>query len=1030
MFLSEFSIKNPVLVIVLMIALVLFGVMGVKKMGIELFPNNDLPIMTVVAIYPGADAQTVENDVVKMLEDSVSTLSFIKHLESFSYANVGQLIVTCKDGTDIDVASQDIRDKLSRIQMSLPNEVEPPTVEKLDLQAIPVISLAMRVPSGTSPAAAAKVAETMIKDKLQNIEGVGTVNMYGSREKEIKVLLNPLTVNEYKMPMLSFVQLLKSSFIEIPAGNLKMNNSSEDIMLKVKGRLASIDAIRKSALINLGPNKLRVEDVATVEDALEEEESAAQVGLNPVIALQVQKQGGANVVKMAHEVKRAVADIVPRLPKGYALDIVSDNSPFIERTISSSMEELFFGAVLAALIVFLFLRNVRASFIVALSLPVSILGTFFVINAMGYTLNLVTALAFSLAIGLMVDDVIVIIENIFRHLEMGKTRLRASLDATKELGFAVISVSLTVIAVFLPFIYMKGIVGKMILPFGVTVCVAVILSLFMSLTLVPLFSSRMLKEESKNFFIYRWIEKGLRSIENKYAVMIGFVLRHKLPVFLLALLIACGGFALAPYLKQNLLDETDKGEFDIHVVLPGEASLEQGRRLAEEIVRKMEPFDWKTLTFTTIGGGTSKEKNKLIVKVRMKPLKERTVGVAQAIEETRTILQPLKEAYHADISVFAPGDAGSAMSNAALQFSVSGNNEDLLRRDTTRLIDYMKQEGSFTDITTSDKGLRKELDIELDHERMSELGVNAAETAILFRYLFNGEKISDYKEGGDMYEIKTYLDPAYRNLDTIRNISLRGANNQTVRLGDIAEVRYGVSAVVVNRLDRARIVKVEASFAHGEDLGGQIKKIEAFATQNFDKGSRILLTGKSEIIGEVVQSFVEAILVALILIYIVLASRFNSFVHPLTIMSALPFAVIGAFATLYFTGMSLSMMSFIGIMLLIALVNKNAILLVDFTLQRIGEGVATADALMQAGKARLRPIIMTMFATIFGMIPVALASGEGAEIKHPMAWSVMGGVIFSTLITLFLVPVIFSFFERFGKKESVPLLEVSGKEAE
>lgn len=1018
MSLSEFSIKNPVLVIVLTLALVLFGALGMKKMGIELFPNTDIPVITVVAIYPGADAQTVENDVVKKLEDAVSTLSFIKHLESFSYANVGQLIIMCKDGTNIDVASQDIRDKLARVQMSLPKEVEPPTVEKLDLQAIPVVSLAMKVPSGISQAQAAKVAEKMIKEKIQNIEGVGTVNMYGGREKEIKVLLNPLTINEYKIPMLSFMQLLKSSFIEIPAGEIKMNNSSENIILKVKGSLSSVEAIRDSVLMNLGPNKLRVGDIATVDDGLEEEESVAQVELNPVIALQVQKQGGSNVVRMANEVKKAVADIAPRLPKGYSLDIVADNSPYIERTIGSSMEDLFIGAVLAALIVFVFLRNVRASFIVAITLPVSILGTFFVINAMGYTLNLITALAFSLAIGLMVDDVIVIIENIFRHLEMGKSRLQASLDATKELGFAVISVSFTVIAVFLPFAYMKGIVGKMIMPFGLTVCVAVMISLIMSLTLIPLFSSNILKEESKNFFLYRWIENILRFIENKYALMIGFVLRHKIAVFFFAIVIACGGLALVPHMKKNFIDETDKGEFDIHVTLPGEASLEQGKLLTAEIVRKLEPFDWKNLTFSTIGGGASKEKNKLIVKVRMKPLKERKIGVAQAMGEVRTLLQPLRESYHADISLFVPSDAGSGQSNAALQFSVSGIDADHLRHDSELIVEYMKKEGSFTDVISSDKGLKKELDIELNHERMSELGINAAETAILFRYLFNGEKIADYKEGGDMYEVKAYLDPAYRNIDTIRNISLRSSNGQAVRLGDIAEVRYDASAVVVNRLDRTRIVKIEASFAHGEDLGGQIKKIESFGAKNFDKGSRLMLTGRTEMMGEAFKSFIEAILVALALIYIVLSSRFNSFVHPLTIMSALPFAMTGAFATLYLTGMSLSMMSFIGIMLLIALVNKNAILLVDFTLQRIQEGVATPEALMQAGKARLRPIIMTMFATIFGMIPVAIATGEGAEIKHPMAWAVMGGVLFSTLITLLLVPVVFSFFEWLKKKVS------------
>lgn len=1011
MFLSKLSINRPVFIIMLTLALIAFGLMGLSKIGIDLFPNVDLPIVTVVAVYPGADSKAIENDVVKKIEDSVATLSDIKHIESFSFANVGQLVITFNDGVDVRIAAQDVRDKLAAIKETLPEDVKSPVVEKVDMNAIPILSLILKAPSGENITKMTKIADKMIKNRLQNIEGVGAVNMFGGRQREIRILMNPLSINEYNIPAMSFIQMMQGSFVEIPAGGIKMNKDKEEIVLKTNGLAKSVDQIRGTELMSFYGSKVKIQDIAKVEDGLEEEESASFRDLTPAIALQVQKQAGSNVVKMAEDIKKELKKLEPVLPEGYSVEVVSDNSPFIKRTVKSSMEDLGLGALFAVIIIFLFLRNFRASLIVAAALPTSIIGTFLFIKAAGFTLNYITTLALSLSVGLLVDDAIVVIENIFRHMEMGKKRLAATLDATKEIGFAVLSVTLTIIAVFGPIVYMKGMIGKIFQQFGVSVAIAVVISLLVSFTLTPLLSAKLLKEESKTFFIYRWMETLLVAVENTYVKIIAFVLRHKAIVFTAAVIIFISSLALTGLLKKTFMDQMDEGDFDINIELPGESSLDQGKEVIRDVVQRVSVFKWQDYTFSTVGGGASKEKNKIVMRVKMKPLKERTTGQFDAMDETRKALDPVREKYSAKIAVNMKNEWGGG-DTSPIQVSVAGSDYDAVKRDAAKMIAYMQKEGSFTEIINSDKGLRKELNININHGKMADLGVNPAESGMVLRYLFSGEKVANYKDQGEMYDIKAYLDPAYRNLDIVPNLALRGNNGQITRLGEVASVGYGTSEIIITRLDRSRLVKISSSMTKESDLGGQIDKLKSFAKDNFDKGNRLVLGGDAEMMDESFTNLIEVLIIAIFLIYIILSSQFNSFIHPLTIMSALPFAATGAIVSLYITDMSLSIMSFIGLIMLMGLVTKNSILLVDFTIKKMEEGADAASALMQAGKVRLRPILMTTMATIFGMIPVAIATGEGVEMKHPLAWSVIGGIMFSTLITLFIVPVVFSFFDK------------------
>jgi len=1027
MFLANLSIRNPVFIAVITAAIIVFGLMAYRSLGVGLFPNADLPIVTAVAVYPGADPETIEKDVVEKMENAVSSISGIKHIQGYALNSVGQLVVTFDDSIDIRVASQDVRDKLATIQSTFPEDVETPIVEKVDFQALPVLSLVVNGPAGEKPSEVTRITEKQVKNQIQTLYGVGSVNMYGGRKREIKVLLDPLKIEGVNIPAFSFIQMLKGTFLEVPAGGVKLLGDTEEITVKTTSERSDIEQIRDTPLFAAGTSKILVRDIAKVEDGLQEESSASLRDLNPTIALQIQKQGGVNVVRMADDIKKEIVKIRETLPAGYTIDIVSDNTPFVKMSVDSAVEDIVIGAFLAIMIVFLFLRNGRASFIVGIALPVSVIGTFLAISALDYSLNMVTTVALSLAIGLLVDDAIVVIENIFRHMEMGKGRMQAALDATQEIGFAVLAITLTIVAVFGPIVYMTGMVGKIMRQFGATIAISVMISLLISFTVTPLLSSLMLKEESKTFFLYRWMETLLVWLENGYSKMIALVLRNRLTkvtVFVTGVLLFAGGLMLVTLLKTNFMDKMDQGDFDINIELAGEASIDRSKEVAQDAVRVVTQKPWVDFTFTTIGGGQRNEKNKIVLRVKMVDLHRRSVTQMEAMDEMRAELSYIREKYGAVLGVAEKNEFGGG-GMMPIMFNIIGPDYEEIRRDAAGLISFMEHDGGYTDINTSDKGQKKELRVKLDHEKAADLGVSPFETSMALRYLFSGEKIANFKDGGEMYDIRVYLDPSYKSIDYIRNLPLKGADGRIVRVADVAEVTYGASEVIITRLERNRLITVTADYASSTSLGVQVEKAKSYAKTNFSPKNRLTMGGEAEMMEDTFASLLRTMFISVFLIYIILASQFNSFIHPLTIMSAIPFAITGAFFSLWVTGMSLSMMSFIGVIMLMGLVTKNSILLVDFSIERMRHGMTAAQALAEAGRIRLRPILMTTLAIIFGMIPVAIATGEGAEIKHPMAWSVMGGVIFSTIVTLFIVPVIFSFFDMFTRHEKKD--EVSAK---
>jgi len=1019
MFLSRFSIKNPVLITMAVIALIIFGVFAVKSLGIELLPAIDAPYVTVTAIYPGADAKTIEEEVVKKIEDEIGVLSGIDKMNSTVVDNVGFILIVFKDNVKTETAVQDVRDKIARVKSSLPEDVEDPVVEKFDINATAFLSIIVKAPAGENPLVVTEIAKKKIKGRISAISGVGKVEMYGGKEREIKILMDPLKLNSYKIPALSLIQAIEASSVKIPAGSIKMKNGAQEISVKGDAEITDVSKFIEMLLIkNESGGSLKIKDFARVIDGFEEEESASFMDLTPAIGLDVKKQGKVNVVALAKEVRAEIETIRKDLPEGYIIEIIGDTTSFTGASVYGSIVDVVIGALLAVSIILLFLRNRKAALIVAVSLPASIIGTFLFVKIMGFSLNIMTTLALSLCVGILSDDAIVIIDAIFRHLKAGKNKIQAAMDATKEVGLAVISSELALISVFGPAVMMEGLVGKLFGEFGITVIISILISVVVSFTVTPLFASYILKEESSQFFVFRFMEKILLKTENIYVKAVTLVLKHKFKTIFTAATIFFLGLLLVGSLKSQFIPDIDMGLFTMKVELPAETSIEKSKEIIREIIEQLSLYEWEKNAYSSIGAGATKEKNLITIKITMKDRKERNVTAVEAVDQLREKFDYMKAKYGAKI-YFIPRDETLSM-GAVIQLDLLGNNFESLDKASRIVMDYMENEGGFKDVMSDNKGYKKELRIKFDHTKMTDLGVNSAESAITLRYLISGKRIAKIgSETGETDEIKIYLDDPYKSLEGLRNIPLRSGTAQGVRLSDVADISYDSGIVQINRFNKTRNIKISADVASGYDLGTQMSKLKKFASENLPADVSFEEGGMAEMMSDSFKYLIMALIIAVFLIYIVLSSQFNSFIHPFTIMSALPFAMTGAILTLYFTGMALSIFSFIGVFLLMGIVTKNSILLIDFTIQLMNEGMDMTSAILKSSRTRLRPIIMTASSTIIGMVPVVISTSEGAEMKHAMGWAVMGGLIFSTFVTLFIVPVIFSYFNVFTAKRNI-----------
>jgi HAE1 family hydrophobic/amphiphilic exporter-1 len=1012
--LADISIKRPVFATVMVSVLAVFGVWGYQQLSIDMYPEVEFPIVTVTAKYPGADPETIESRVVDKLEEAISTVNGIKILRSTSMENVGLVFVQFELERKADQAVQDVRDKVSGALKDLPSDLEPPLVERMDIGATPIMAIAL---AGDMPKRdLTDVAKNKVKQYLQAINGVGGIDIIGGQEREFHVWIDPQRLDSFALVPGDVAQALVAQNVEIPGGRL--DSGALELSIKTRGQIHTEAELGDIIITAAGGSPVRVRDVARVEDGAQERRSYATFSGKSSVTLVIRKQSGANVVAVAHKVKSAIEKLKPLVPN-VTMQVATDNSVFTELAIDDVKFDLVFGALLAILIILFFLHDWRATLISATALPVSVIATFAFIQAMGFTLNMMTMLALSLSIGILIDDAIVVIENIHRHLEMGKSPMKAASEATAEIGLAVMATTASILAVFVPVATMKGIIGRFFVQFGLTVAFAVSVSLFVAFTLTPMLSSRFLRTHTGKGRIGKAIEGFLGGIEHAYRKLLAAALRHRAMVVLFAILVFAASIGLAAIVPKEFMPTEDRSQFAVKLEMPTGSALGVTESMAEAISTKLRAVPGVENTLVTIGGSTLSEINRAEIQVNLMSKKKRAFSQEKSIAYVRDQMPGWLG--RADVNYAVEpyqtiGGGSGAFRSAVVQFNVRGQKYEEISKATDQIIGWMKSQKGYVDLDVSYRGGKPEVALNIDRDRAADLGVPMATIAMTIRSLMADDKISEMTSDGQRYDVRMKLDEKFRQkAQDLMALKVRSTTGQLVDLSNVVSIVNQTGPGKIERQNRQRQITVYANL-NGVALGDATTQIDGIAKKVVPSTMMTDWAGMADVMRESMGYLLSALLLAIIIVYLVLAAQFESFLHPFTIMLSLPLSMVGALGAIALTHSMINIMTMIGIILLMGLVTKNAILLVDYTNTLRRQGIARRDALLQAGAVRLRPILMTTGAMIFGMAPVALGVSEGGELRAPMAIAVIGGLITSTLLTLVVIPVAYTIIDAIAER--------------
>ncbi|MCE9667238.1 efflux RND transporter permease subunit [Myxococcus stipitatus] len=1004
-------IARPIFTAMLMMAVVVFGINAYPRIGVDQFPDVDFPVVTVTTVLPGADPETIEKNVSDPLEEALNTLNGVEQLRSINMESVSQIVVRFTLDTKVDVAAQDVRDRVQATLSKLPDEIETPVVEKFDIGAQPIINLSL---SGSLPIEElTRTAEDIVKPALQRQKGVGSIDVTGGREREIQLVVDPDRLRGFGLAISDVSQAVKAQSLDMPGG--RTMDSGRERVLRLTSEAKSVDEIRNIIIASPGGAPVRVRDIADVVDGPEEARGSAKNGDRNAVALIVKKQSGSNTVQVAALVKESLEEINSQLPKGIVVETVSDNSRFIRSSIASVQFDLVLGGILAVVIVLVFLRNFSSTLVAAIALPVSVVGTFAIMAALGFTFNLVTMLALTLSIGLLIDDAIVVIENIVRHMEEGKSPMQAALDGAGQIAVAVLAVTLAIVAVFIPVAFMDGMMGKFFYQFGVTVAVATLISYAVSMTLTPMLSSRMLRHHGQPTGISAVVEKFLVGMENGYRNLLAAILRRRALTLVVAVGVLFATFAMARFLKFTFIPEQDNGNIKLAVELPIGSTIQETQAQLDVLDAQVRALPGISSTFATAGGGVQEEVHKGELLINLVNVKERSFTQGELKSYLRQNIKPPP-----GVSVTVQditGVAGGGARSQAVQFNLRGDNWQELIETSNKMKAAMAKNPGLVDVDSTYRSGKPQYDVEVDRDRAASLGVPAASLGTTLRAFLGRDKFMDYREGGETYEVKLRLPPnTLASADALGKLTVRAPSGQLVELRNLAKITPADGPVQIDREAQKRQITLLANLASGYQLSEAMTFMTATAKEIAPASVIYDFEGNAKELGKSVAAFGSALLLGIILVYMILAAQFESLIHPFTIMLSLPFAFIGAIGALLLTGQAMSMFALIGVIMLMGLVVKNGILLVDFTIQLREEGKTATEALLGAAPVRLRPILMTTIAMIAGMVPVAVARGDGAETRAPMAITIIGGLITSTVLTLGVVPVVYSLMEQLSEK--------------
>jgi HAE1 family hydrophobic/amphiphilic exporter-1 len=1021
MFLTRISVGHPVFATMVMVALMVFGLYSYSRLPIEQLPDIDLPVVAVLTPYSGASPEAVETDLTQPIEEAVNTISGIDTVQSRSYAGQSVVIVIFNMDMNSTAAAQEVRDKIAGIEATLPENASAPQVLRFDPAELPVLSVAVSSDTRSARDLTAIVNDIVIK-RLQIIPGVGRASAVGGVPRQLNILVDPDRLEAFNVGVGEVLAALNQDNRNVPAGSVTSGARVQSI--QVETRLGDMADFLDIIVARKGGQPVRLGDVATIEDGQADIATMALLNGERALAVDIIKVQGANTVAVAEDIHRALDELENDvLPPDVHIEIVRDNAVPIEQSFHSVQATIIEGAALAVVIVFLFLNSWRSTIITGLTLPISIIGTLTVLYFLGFTLNMMTLMALSLSVGILIDDAIVVRENITRHLHMGKSHRQAALDGTNEIGLAVLATTLSIVAVFLPVAFMDGILGRFFLQFGVTVSVAVLISLFVSFTLDPMLSSVWYdpasRPDAKRGPLGRLVahfDRWFMGLAQRYRGVIGWALGHRKTTLAAAFSIFIGSFFLFPMVGAEFVPASDTSEFQVDIETPTGSSVEYTASKVRQVEAELRKFPEVTRTYATINSGSAAGENRASVLVSMVPPSQRERSPQEMTAPARAALETIPGV---DYIVGAADGFGGV--TKPIQVNLYGEDLTILGRLAEQLVGRLGEVEGLADIESSLNAAQPVLGIRINREAASDLGISVAQIGQTLQPLFGGQKVSDWTApGGQTYEVVLRLPEALRDSPDVIGgmpLSQSGATGSSglVRLDQVADIVSSVGPSEIVREDLTRQVQVSANIS-GAQLGNIAAEVQAAIDSiQVPAGYRITSGGDAEQLAETGAAAGQALLLAVIFIYLVLASQFGSFLQPIAIMMALPLSLIGVMLGLLVAGSTLNMFSAIGFIMLMGLVTKNAILLVDNANQHRADGMALREALIEAGATRFRPIIMTTLAMICGMLPLALAIHDGSEQSAPMAHAVIGGLISSTLLTLVVVPVMLTYLDGLGR---------------
>lgn len=1030
MWFTRVSLKNPVFATMVMLAIVVLGLFSYQRLKVDQFPNIDFPVVVVIAEYPGASPEIVESEVTKKIEEGVNSIAGINALTSRSYESQAVVVIEFQLHIDGRKAAEDVREKIAAVRPTFRDEVKEPRVLRFDPSSRAIWSLAVLPDAGKGKAMNAveltNWSDQILKKRLENVRGVGSVTLVGGTKREINVYLNPQALEALGISADQVVAAVRNENQDLPVGSIR--SLAQDRVVQIDARMQRPEDFGKIIVARKNGVPVRVDQVARVADGAQEVESLALYNGQRTLLLTVQKSQDENTIQVIDGLKKAMEEMQAQLPPGVRLEPIMDGSRPIRVAVDNVRRTLIEGALLTVLIVFLFLNSWRSTVITGLTLPISIIGTFLFMNLFGFSINMVTLMALSLCVGLLIDDAIVVRENIVRHVQMGKSPYQASLDGTQEIGLAVLATTFSIVAVFLPIGFMGGIIGKFFHEFGVTIVAAVLISMFVSFTLDPMLSSiwhdpaidthgkpqaRVTLYDKTIGRVTGWFDRASESLADGYQDILRWSLAHKLATVLMAVGVFVTSIVMVPLLGTEFVPKADYSETNISFYTPVGSSLEVTEGKARQVEAIVREFPEVRYTLSTLNTGNAQGKIYASVYVRLVDRKDRKRSVDDLSGVLRERLRQVP-----GITVTHVGLTDSVGGNKQIEFSLQGPDLKELERLARLVMDKVRPIPGLVDLDSSVKPDKPVIDIEVRRDAASDLGLSVAQIGASLRVLVAGQTVGNWRAPDDQtYDVNVRLSPDSRVApqDLERLPFAMGSNadgsSRVVRLNQVASVKESTGPNQINRRDLTREVAVNANVFNrsaGEVSNDIRAKLDTIA---FPPGYRYSFSGSTKNMAESFGYAVSALAMAIIFIYMILASQFKSFLQPMALMTSLPLTLIGVVLALMMFRSTLSMFSIIGIVMLMGLVTKNAILLVDFAIRMREQGMERAEALLLAAKVRLRPILMTTLAMIFGMVPLAFALSEGSEQRAPMGQAVIGGVITSSLLTLVVVPVVYCYLD-------------------